>query len=457
MKRMVLIGSLILQAGLGRGAEDDGAVKALSLVDYENQAIEKGIQGRLTEFSLQTAGYERGIQLRETNATQLTAGHVQTRGETRVNGNSTVGDSHASSLRLDQSTLLGTDIDAQLTQGTANKPGFTASATQPLYLFTHNASLRKRKRAEINFANARDTYDATILSLRAEARSLYYAVMQGEESIRVEERKAASSKKLVEITQALVDAGRTAPVETMRAKIRAQTDERQLQNALTQRDQAILNAKNFVMWPLEEPLLFPSKLQFKPLEISVDRLVDFALLHRPELRSLRRQRDLARLSAQEAAEPTQPGLSLNGTYGYNELSETVTRSWSWTGRASWMFFDSFLTRDRVRQARIGEWVSELNIMNSERATRVNVQNAYLDVKRAEKQIQEFQFSREQTKRNVDVLRLRFQNGLERLIDVFDAENEMRNLDNEYLSLLVGYNRAKDNLSRLIGANVEGVQ
>ena len=88
---------------------------------------------------------------------------------------------------------------------------------------------------------------------------------------------------------------------------------------------------------------------------------------------------------------------------------------------------------------------------------MDVQNAYLDIKKAEKQILDFQSSREQARHNVDVVRLRFQNGLERLIDVFDAENDMRNLDNEYLNLLVRYNESKDTLSQLIGGDVESIR
>ena len=104
-----------------------------------------------------------------------------------------------------------------------------------------------------------------------------------------------------------------------------------------------------------------------------------------------------------------------------------------------------------------KYVADLNVMNLERTTRVDVQNAYMDVRRTEKQIQDFRLSRDQAKRNVEVLRLRFQNGLERIIDVFDAENEMRNLDNEYLNLLVQFNTSKDELSKLIGADVETIR
>jgi len=61
-----------------------------------------------------------------------------------------------------------------------------------------------------------------------------------------------------------------------------------------------------------------------------------------------------------------------------------------------------------------------------------LQNAYLDIKKAEKQIQDFSkfpgASQPQCGSGSPALPKR----TGALIDVFDAENDMRNLDNEYL-------------------------
>jgi outer membrane protein len=293
-----------------------------------------------------------------------------------------------------------------------------------------------------------------LLSLRSQARNFYYQVMLGDESIDVEHRRVQASKQLLEITQALVSSGKMAGVETMRARIRLQGDQRQYLNAVTQRDKAALNAKNFIYLPLEQPVQFVSKLEFEPFPISLDRLIHFAMLHRPELKTLRRQRELARLDREESQETTRPTLSLTGGYLYSGVSPTYYPGWNVGATAHWRIFDSFITRDNVRIARIGEVIAELNLADGERRTQLDVRNAYLDLKNAETQIKEFTAARAQAERNVEVIQLRFRNGLERLIDVFDAENQMRDLDYEYLNLLVSYNRSKDAMSQLLGVDVE---
>jgi outer membrane protein TolC len=197
-------------------------------------------------------------------------------------------------------------------------------------------------------------------------------------------------------------------------------------------------------------------LEFKPLRTGLERLVQFATLHNPQLKTLRRQRELAELLRQTAQETTRPTLSLNSTYNYTETSASLTRDWTLGGAANWLFFDSFVTRDNVSKAQIGVIIADLNLSDAERTTQLNINNAYLDLKNAEKQIQDFASSIDQARHNVEVVRLRFRNGLERLIDVFDAENDMRTLDNEYLNLVVSFNQQKDTLSQQVGADVETV-
>jgi len=347
-------------------------------------------------------------------------------------------------------------LKMQTLYGDSSKPGFNASLQQPLYVFVHNSVLRQRRQAELTFQDARSTFESAKWDIRAQSRSLYYAVMQAEEAIRVEQRKTTSSQKLLDVTEALVDAGRTAAIEATRARLRVQEAERQLQNVTTQKMQAEVAAKNFVFLPLETRVQFVTQLEFAPLHASLGRLRDYALLHNPPLQSLHRAREFARLSYEASVEPTRPSLSVNGQYASNEVPAFETHQWQLGWSLDWKFFDSFVTRDQSMIAKIGVTVANLNLADGERTLRVNLYSAYLDVKRTEKQIQEFKSSREQAVKNVEVLRLRFQNGLDRLIDVFQAEDDMRNLDNEYLGLLVQFNRGKDQLSSLVGADVDSL-
>jgi outer membrane protein TolC len=317
-----------------------------------------------------------------------------------------------------------------------------------------------RQTAEYTFATAKYSYQEEVLSLTATARSDYYAIMQDGEFIKSDERKVASSRKLVDITQALVDAGKSAAVDIMRTKIQLQTDERQLQNDQILREQALLQAKYFAYLPLDADVAFVTELEFSHFNVPLQRLLDYAVLHNPTLESSRIAKEQSMLDYQTAIKTTRPVWALSGTYNTNDEGiepDIVSRGWTLTSEVSWLFFDSFVTRDTARNARIAEWVADLNLRDSERNMQMNIQNEYMDIKRTEKQIDDFKFTRQQAHKNVDILRLRFQNGLAALLDVLNAENDERALDAEYLGLLVQFNQAKDQLSEQLGAEVETLQ
>lgn len=438
-------------------ATDRSMPLVMTLDDYVKKAIEDGVKGRETQLALERAGYARSVTLRQTDSPTIDLTHAHSRGESQVNGvSNTLTDTKTSAVTINETTPLGTAVKMQTLYGDPNKPGFNTTVQQPLYAFVRNSVLRQRRQAELTFQDAQSTFASATLEIRSQARNLYYGVMQAEEAIKVEQRKAGSSQKLLDVTEALVDAGRTAAIEATRARLRVQEADRQLQNAVTQKLQAEISAKNFVFLPLDAQIRFVTQLEFAPLRASLGRLKEYALLHNPQLQSLRRAQEFARLSYEASLEPTRPSLSLNGQYAYNELPRVETHHWQIGWSMDWRVFDSFVTRNQTNIAQIGVTVANLNLADGERSLRVNVYSAYLDVKRTERQIQEFKASREQAAKNVDVLRLRFQNGLDRLIDVFQAEDDMRNLDNEYLGLLVQFNRGKDQLSALVGADVDSL-
>ena len=456
----------VLIATAPHQAPAEEQVVTLSIDEFTARGIEKGIQGRQNALNFESAGYSREIVFRQTDSPTLAANASVERAETKANGAIATTDSHTEGITLNELMPTGTQITAngQLAGSEVRGLGsestsksVSANLTQPIYLFVKNSVRRTRLQADLAFANARDGFDSTVLSLRTQSRSFYYQVMLGDELIKVEQRKLASSQKLLEITQAMVQGGKTAPVETMRAKIRLQDDERQLQNAIVNRATSVLSAKNFLYLPLDVDVHFSSQLEFRPLNTGLERLVQYAMVHNPLLRSLRRNQQLAQLDLETVRERTRPTLELETGYAGTDSLGGWSRAWTLGGSANWLFFDSFVTRDNVSKARIDIIIAELNTAEAERTTQLNINNAYLNLKNAERQIQEFSRSIEQARHNVEVVRLRFKNGLERLIDVFDAENDMRNLDNEYLGLLVNFNQQKDILSQLVGKNVENIR
>ena len=57
------------------------APQALTLDSYVKRAVDQGIQAKLNDYALQTAGYTRQIAFRQTDSPTLTLNHTNTRGK----------------------------------------------------------------------------------------------------------------------------------------------------------------------------------------------------------------------------------------------------------------------------------------------------------------------------------------------------------------------------------------
>ncbi|OGS00218.1 MAG: hypothetical protein A2V88_11995 [Elusimicrobia bacterium RBG_16_66_12] len=446
---------------------------SLTIDEFVELSIRQGLRSQMTRLEYENAGYAKNIIFRQTIGPTLSANMAGNLTQTRTNGPLTKVEDAQSDLTLTQPLPTGTVLSLagkytttltrspSLSQHDVLRPGWNASLTQPVFLFVKNPVLRSRRRGRLNYESADDAYRSGILSIKAQARSLYYDVLLKKESLVVEQRKLQASRTLLGITKDLVQAGKLAPVETTRSLVRLERDRRQVQSAAAGREKAKEAANNFAGLPLNLRMEYRSVLKYEPFTLPLDRLRDYALANRPDLRRLQRNRDLAKLDLDESREPLRPSVNLVANYSSNETdtmlsgidSKSLSREWKAGANLTWRLFDSFVNRDQVRQTRNAAALADLAYEEALRNTALEVENAYRDVKTAEAQFLNFSSTRDSAKENVEILRIQFMNGRGKIIDVFDAENEARSVELEYLNLLTNYYTTQDKLAQLLGTGL----
>lgn len=168
--------------------------------------------------------------------------------------------------------------------------------------------------------------------------------------------------------------------------------------------------------------------------------------------------ELNEIDLKDTREGDNPRVNATGRYERvreRSDSEAPLEPYNWTVGVGmeWALFDASQTRLKTRQSEVSLENSRRSYENAERQLRVDVENAYIEIKRAEDQISDFEPQRMAAQRNVNAIRLQYRNGLTRLTDVFDAENELRDLELEYLGLLVNFNSSRDRLKVLVGKDL----
>jgi outer membrane protein TolC len=450
-------------------------VARLSLADFTKRAEDRSLRSRISQDSLSSSRWGWTATRRSLTWPSLTARANDTRTTSDDDlGTQTDVESRDGSLALEQPLLTGTrlslasgwthgdtDTDvfgAHTRSLTRDYPAWQASVNQPLFLFVRNPSLRTKREADLQWDSAQDSFRNEQLAIRFDARSLYYDVLLKDATLAVEKKKLESSELVQRTTNALVRAGKLANVELTRARIRAQRDRRRIANAESALQQAQNEAKDVILLPPSANLILTTPLRYDPMKLTLDELWEAARANNPSLLNRKRDVRLSELSLQRTREGDRPQLNAEGTY-----TQTLDRadaahprepdSWSTRLSLQWPIFDATQTRLRSLQAQVALTNATRTLENDERQLRVSLENAYLELKRTEDQILEFGVERETAQANLRAIRLQYENGLTRLSDVFDSENELRDLELEYLGLLVNFNVSRDRVGRLVGKDL----
>ncbi len=359
------------------------------------------------------------------------------------------------SLRMEK-----TESQAGINDWTGVDPTYSAALTQPVPLFVGNTKWRAWRRSSIAYALAQESYRREVQSIEKEARSKYFDVLLQLKTLDVEKAKLESSQRMHNIVEAMVDAGRYAGIELARSKTRLQTDRRRIENATTSLKQSINDALSFASLKIGSSADFVSSINFVPLRMSVDRLTEFALNHRPDYLAAQRQLELSELTVRETLEQNNPNINMSASYSrsaaLSDATKIITRNWTGGLNLSWLLFDSRIVYLEAKAARNNLINDRIALRNLERNIRNEVANAYLGIKTYESQFSDLEESRDLARQNVEVVRTRYQNGRDRLVDVFDSENELRSIELEYLGALISASKAKDSLELTIGGRLAEV-
>jgi outer membrane protein TolC len=460
-----------------RSLDIEKALENLTLDNYVGLVLTQSLDMQNARASLRSAELRRDASFSSLVLPRLTADTGASKNYSDSDDGTAAAGINATDARVgvSQPFITGTQLTASSqylfsetrsaggprTSLTRDVPRFRSALTQPLFIFKKNPARRTKSRAQLAWEQAEDSFRATELQVWASARNLYYEAMLNGERERVERNKLTSSKAVYRVTKALVDAGKVARVQLSRAKIRRERDFRNVRTVRNNKQKALNSLKDFILLPAEQSVSLKTGLKYEPFDHTLARLKELAERYNPALHSSKVDVDLARISLRETREGTFPGLDLNAGYNVDRnradaASPRNPYSWDAGIRLTWEFYDARQTKLGAEQSRLSLKNLERTVEKTRRALLVAVENRVLDIRRIEKQILGFGAQRQLARSNIEATRLQYKNGITRLVDVFDAENEARAIELEYFNLVVGYKRSYDQLVTLVGRDLAEV-
>jgi outer membrane protein len=296
-----------------------------------------------------------------------------------------------------------------------------------------------------------------LLNIISSIKTAYYQVLLSEKIFSVAEEQVNALKGHAEDAEKFYNQGLIPQNDLLRSKVA-------LADAIQKREQAEANvvlAISNLNKHMAENIHTQRNLEgitgIPPFESNLVELTDEAIANRPILKALRLRLENSDHAVTLARSDYYPEVSVIGTYeqdgddlgaSNNDYSNQYN---AMVGvQAKWTFFEWGKTRSNVSGAVHEKNAMAERILELEDDIRVEVQNAYLGVEVAQKNVHTAAQALEQARENWRITKLQYDQQVVNSTEVLDARAYLTQADSNYYHALYGHMISLSSLERAIG-------
>jgi outer membrane protein TolC len=340
--------------------------------------------------------------------------------------------------------------------GTKDNYNWTTSVTQPV--FTGGALINSYLLAKIGVDSAKLQFEQTRFDLVLQVKVAYYAVLTTEKGVEVAEQAVQQLDAHYTVAKAFFEVGIIAKNDVLQVEVQLAQTRQNLIKAQHALDVARAVFNTLLRRGINEPVRLGESLEYTPVTIDIDRLIEEAFRERPELKLS----DLGIKSAKKevgiAASKLFPQVSIVFAYARegDEPSVNGSRfqrdadSWNVMGVAQWNIWDWGKAWWGVGESKARVFQAECALEQVKDSVRLDVQAASLSVTEAKQNIQVAETAVSQAEEDSRINEERYKGQVATTTDVLDSLTRLTQARTNYYSALSDYNVAKARLQRAIG-------
>ncbi len=298
-----------------------------------------------------------------------------------------------------------------------------------------------------------------VIAVLTSAILAYRDLARAGEELEIARSSLAEAKRLAEMSKALIDAGRMAPVDQVQADTEVANKEVDMLVAENRLDAARLALVHVLDVPVDtviEPVASPQPTVPAPQLATVQAL---ALARRPELLSARLDLEIARANVAVAASGRLPELDLTagyaGTADHPALLDNAFREHGWTGGLTLGYTVGDTARDvRYGQARIAVERGEVAIRELEDSIRLEVAGRVRELRNAALAADLAKRARELSEKQLEVEGEKLKVGRSSSFEYLRLENDLVAARQAELAANVSYLDALTLLDQSVGTTLD---
>jgi outer membrane protein len=333
------------------------------------------------------------------------------------------------------------------------------TATQPLFTGWRLTALREL--ASLGLDIAKIQKETTIHELVLDVKDAYFGILKAEKLEKVAAQAVEQLEAHLRVAQAFYDEGIIAKNELLQTEVQ-----------MAQARQDLIKARNYVELAkslfnkllrrgLDSEVAIEDILDYRAIELTFAQCLDRAERYRTEVKEI----SLNILSAEKGVELSKsnyyPTLALVGNYN-REGDEPLLGSeadedadiWTLLVKAEWTFWEWGKTRHDVSASKAKVAKAKYLLRELKDSIQLQVKEAYLNLREAEKNIQVARTAVIQAEENFRMNEERYKQQVATSTDVLDAQTLLTQARSNYFNALSEHNIAWARLERAMGTGYE---
>ncbi len=348
----------------------------------------------------------------------------------------------------------------QMTMGTKDNYTWSIEARQPL--FAGGAIRSNYEASRIGTDIARQEHLSNLRNLVLEVKSAYFGVLKANRVLDVAKQSVERLKAHRETALGFYDAGLIPRNDLLRAEVELANGHQSLLSAMNAKEMAEARFNTLLRREIGTAVEIEDTLTGRPYGATLEGCIAAALERRSELQSASLRVRQAQSLVRQSEADYYPSVNLVGNYSrYGDtpgVSGTIYKpqeSWYAMVVANWNFWEWGKTKHRV-EAGISREKQAVDALDHTRDQIVlEVKNAYLLLREAEKQVQVSEKAAEQAEENFRINTERYREQVGTATDVIDAQTLLTKSRSDYANALSDCAIQQARLERAMGEEYRG--
>jgi len=315
-------------------------------------------------------------------------------------------------------------------------------------------------------------FKGKVMDVVYDVESAYWDLVYSIENLKAREVSLEQAKELLELTKALVRAGKLVSTEILRAEAGVASREEDViiaRGAVKDAEDRLKMVTNMVAdpdtWDLE--VIPTDRPTFEPVEgFDVSRAVEVALENRPDFLQAEIALENNDISLRSLRNSLLPSLDLTASYslsglgpsydrGIDQLSSRDYNSWSFNISIG-MPIGNRSARSLYEKAKLERKRSLLNLEKLKQSIAMEVRRAVRSIDTNSKRVQATKIALELEKQRLKAEEERFRLGVSTSNDVLQAQRDLATAKTNYLKAIVDYRKSLTNLERVKGTLLDSL-